>query len=201
VVSVDARRELERAVERVQRELVGGSDRRDDPSARLLVAEVARGLVMGVVDEQQRGVAAGALVDGVGLSSLSTMIGLAPRTLGMRWGKELGTELAPLVWLRDHRDDWISACRDAVRAVRAARDFYATTEARRALSDLSSCEATEWRDLPGTPAIARRLLESTRGAAPDGAEAALDRLGELLESFDHAEPPGRRERAMRRAAR
>jgi hypothetical protein len=198
VLSEDVRLDLARVLSRVQNELVGGSAHQRDPRVQLLVAETTRKLLLDEVEAHQRRTAAHALVDGAGLSSLSTMIGLSARTLGMRFGQDLDTELAPLVWLRDHAVDWAGACVAAARAVRDAPNFY-SGDARHELWALERADASGgWRALTGTPDAARLLLAVTRRYPPGGAEHELLRLRVMLDAYDHAQPPGRRERAMRR---
>ncbi|WP_091628568.1 hypothetical protein [Amycolatopsis saalfeldensis] len=198
-VSGKVRRDLERMIDTVQAELVGGSTHRDDPRVQLLVAETSRRLLLEIVDQHQRRTAAHALVDGAGLSSLSTMIGLAPRTLGMRWGKDLDADLAPLAWLRDNAAAWASACAAAGSVLRGSRGFYPDQETRQDLWTLSDADATRgWRTLVQTPEAARRVLAVTRNRQPTGTEEALRSLGAQLQAHDQAAPPDRRERALRR---
>ena len=197
-LSEDVRLDLARVLGRVQSELAGGSAHQRDPRVQLLVAETTRQLLLDEVEAHQRRTAAHALVDGAGLSSLSTMIGLSPRTLGMRFGQDLDIELAPLIWLRDHATEWAAACVAAAQAVRDAPNFYAG-DARRELWALEKADpAGGWRALADTPNSARHLLAIARRYPPRGAEDELHHLAVLLDAYDHAEPPGRRERAMRR---
>ncbi len=199
VVSGKVRRDLERMIDTVQAELVGGSAHHDDPRVQLLVAETSRQLLLEIVDQHQRRTAAHALVDGAGLSSLSSMIGLAPRTLGMRWGKHLDSDLAPLTWLRDNAAAWASACAAAGGALRGSRGFYPDQETRQDLWILNDADATRgWRVLVQTPDAARRVLAVTRNRQPAGTEEALRDLEAQLQAHDQAQPPGSRERARRR---
>lgn len=201
LMSEQVRSDLGRMIERVQAELVGGSAHRDDPRVQLLVAETSRHVLLQMVDQHQRRTAAHALVDGIGLSSLSSMIGLAPRTLGMRWGKDLDADLAPLTWLRDHSAEWAAACVAAAQAVRQEPNLYTDSTTRQDVWTLEQCDpAGGWRELTRTPAAVRRLLAATRRTSRRSAEEALRGLEELLDSYDRAEPPGRRERALRRPA-
>jgi hypothetical protein len=199
VLSQDVHRDLQALLARIQRELIGDSKHRDDPRVQLLAAETTRQLLLDAVTARQRGTAARAMADGIGLGSLSTAIGHAPRTLGMRFGTALDAELAPLVWLRDHATEWAAVCVAAAAAVRAAPDSYFYSGVRSELVALGSADpAGGWRALTGTPGAARRLLAATDKWTPTGAEEALRQLKDLLDAYDNAEPPGRRERALRR---
>jgi hypothetical protein len=191
--------DLQALISRVQAELTGDSTHRDDPHVQLLAAETARKLLLATIDRQQRRIAAHALADGAALGPLSTSLGLSTRTLGMRFGKDLDDEVAPLVWLRDHAEDWARACTAAASAVNAAPNFFYSAE-RRELRILEMADPGRgWRGLVGTVPAARALLEATRRRPPQGASDALRRLEELLDAHDHAPPPARRERALRRA--
>ncbi len=173
VVSDKVRRDLERMIDTVQAELVGGSAHRDDPRVQLLVAETSRRLLLRIVDQHQRRTAAHALVDGAGLSSLSSMIGLAPRTLGMRWGKDLEADLAPLAWLRDNAAAWASACAAAGSALRGSRGFYPDQQTRQDLWILNDADATRgWRTLVQTPRAASNSLHSPAPARGAGGSRA-----------------------------
>jgi hypothetical protein len=197
-VGEEIQRDLKNLISRVQAELTGDSAHRDDPQVQLLVAETTRRVLQKAIDRQQCRIAAHALVDGGGLGPLSTSIGLSTRTLGMRFGKELDEEIAPLAWLRDHAEEWAHACTAAAAAVNAASNFYSGE--RRELRILEMADAAHgWRGLLRTIAAARTLLKATRRWPPEGASEALRRLEELLDSHDHASPPDRRDRALRRA--
>ncbi|WP_394622358.1 hypothetical protein JNUCC0626_50345 (plasmid) [Lentzea sp. JNUCC 0626] len=199
VVSERVQQDLASAINHVQAELVGGSAHRNDPRVQLLVAETTRKLLLKAIDQQQLRTTAHALADGSALGPLSTAIGLSTRTLGMRFGKELDDKVAPLTWLRDHATEWAHACTAVARA--AKEDPSIRSDARRVLWTLENADpAHGWRDLLGTIAAARTLLDATRRWPPKGASAEPCRhLEELLAAHDQAPPPGRRERALRRA--
>jgi hypothetical protein len=186
-----------RALDEAVRDLLAGSAHRDDPRLQLQAVESLRGLLLKPADRAQRRIAAPALVDGVGLSWLSTAIGRSPRTLGMRFGKDLEADLAPLAWLRDNAAAWASACVAAAAAVRAATRFF---PARFELATLEACDAAHgWRSLIGTPDAARHVLAEIRRTQLAGEAAEpLRHLAQLLDAHDHADPPGQRERRLRR---
>jgi len=197
VVSSALRREVDLVLAKLHQELAGGADSRDDPRVQLLVAEVARRLLVDLVDEHQRGIAVGALVDGTGLSSLSRAIGLSPRTLGMRWGDRVEAEVAPLRWLRDHADEWASACRAAAAALSHRQIATVDRTLRADLLNLERADATAgWRGLRSTPASARHVLQAVNTESDPG--EAVVRLAGLLVELDQAEPASQLERRSRR---
>lgn len=190
--------DLQSLISRVQAELTGDSSHRDDPQVQLLAAETIRKLMQKAIDQQQCRIAAHVLVDGGALGPLSTSIGLSTRALGMRFGKALDEEIAPLAWLRDHAEEWAHACTAAAAAVNAASNFYSAEH--RELRILEMADAAHgWRGLLRTIAAARALLKATRRWPPEGASGALRRLEDLLDAHDHAPAPDRRDRALRRA--
>jgi hypothetical protein len=198
VVGERVQRDLEAAINRVQADLVGGSAHRNDPRVQLLVAETTRKLLLKAIDRQQLRTTAHALADGSALGPLSTAIGLSTRTLGMRFGKDLDDEVAPLAWLRDHAVEWADACTAVAQAVKEAPNFH--SDARRELWTLEKADpAHDWRGLLATIAAARTLLDAARRWPPAGAGEELRHIEELLAAHDQAPPPGRRERALRRA--
>lgn len=201
LMSAEVRGEVGAALARLRLELVGGATFQNDPRVQLLVAEAARRVVLDLVDEQQRVVAVDALVDGIGLSSLSTAIGLSSRALGMRWGGRVEVEAAPLLWLRDHAEEWARACR-AAAAVLEEGQFRSPAARRELRVDLLVLEQADtlggWRGLRGTPPAARRVLQAVSADSGTGQAEAVTRLVELLSAFDRAEPASRRERRSRR---
>lgn len=207
-VSERLRAELDQIIGKFRTELVGGSQHHDDPRVRLLATELCRRFLLNTLHEHQADAITEALLGGTSLNSLSTMLGLAPRTLGMRHPKtDLDVRLAPRAWLRDHGEAWATACNSAAAAVRAAapdlefipwrqRDDYSTD-----LGVLERCQAARgWRSLASTPDRAQRVLDATRQFAPDYAVTELARLATLLTNYRNAAPPSLREKRTRRPA-
>lgn len=160
--------------------------------ATALASAIRKALAEGI-EQHQRGIAARALVDGVGLSLLSTGIGKAPNALQKRWG-DLRAETTDLVWLRDHVRQWATACGAAAEALLQTRIPSFETELRHDVHSLGRAgSAGDWKLLAGTPDIARRLI-----AHPKLWTQATDPHRDQLVDLDRALPPSRRERAVRR---
>lgn len=221
VLSQHTRSQLAGVVSAIKRELVGRGPHSRDLLVQVMVGEATREILQRQIDQDQRRQALLAVADGTPLYQLSSMLGLSPSTLGKRWDTEqFGRDLAPLVWLREHDEEWTRACVAAAAAARAnSDDLRAARDMPYLVGTLERTADTAaggWRRLIGTPDSARSLLEADRQAREsarsrrrqwsntrhepedDVPDAALARLAELLAQYDAAPVPRRRGGALLR---
>ncbi|MCG8919439.1 hypothetical protein L6E12_27050 [Actinokineospora sp. PR83] len=192
----DARAAVGALYRRLQDALLTGSAHGADPRARQLAAQSIRGLVAELVLDCQRADAAQAVIDGFGMASLSTEIGLSRSALGKQLGS-LDEHTRTLGWMREHAAQWARACHDAADALRGqgtALPAAARDDARR----LEHADPDGgWRAVRPTLAPARRLVADVE-LWPHPQHPHRRALLDLLDALDAAAPPTRAERHQRR---